>query len=270
MKLADSPGTIALPTSEMQRFLLFTISLCSTNQPPDGYLNATASASVTENLNEIMRALRTTGKKRVTGYDSEGEPVTVTDAVTDQWVWIIGDDHCWPKTALVDMLLIMDEHPEIDVLVPLVTKRNPPWHLVLFNEAGVTDKEGYNQFTPLAWEDVPPPGSPPFEVDAAGSAGMLIRREVLDRIGDPWFYSTTDREGRQITLNEDVTFCMRLRHEFGYRLFATPDVVLGHLGIFNVRAMHNGERWGALTEFSTMDERFRHVFMPVEDQVAVT
>jgi hypothetical protein len=46
-------------------------------------------------------------------------------------------------------------------------------------------------------------------------------------------------------------------------------VVLGHLGNFNVRPMHNGERWGALTEFSTMDDKFRHVFMPVEEAAVV-
>ena len=104
--LADSPGTIALPTHEMGRFLLFTISLSGTNQPPGCFLNASASASVTENLNKIMGDIRD----------------------EDAWVWIMGDDHCWNNSALVDMLRTMDRHPEIDVLVPLVTKRNPPWH----------------------------------------------------------------------------------------------------------------------------------------------
>ena len=54
MHLADSPGTIALPTHEMGRFLLFTVSIAGTNQPPNCFLNAAASASVTENLNRIM------------------------------------------------------------------------------------------------------------------------------------------------------------------------------------------------------------------------
>ena len=108
-----------------------------------------------------------------------------------------------------------------------------------------------------------------FEIDAAGSAGMLIRRRVIDSMEQPIFYSTLDAGGRQVVLNEDVTFCTRIRHEHGFRVFATADVVLGHLGIFNVRPMHNGERWGALTEFSTMDDKFRHVFMPVEEPVGV-
>jgi GT2 family glycosyltransferase len=179
----------------------------------------------------------------------------------------MGDDHCWNSMALVDMLRTLDEHPEIDVLVPLVTKRNPPWHLVIFDEIGEHDETGTPMFKPIEWERVPSEGV--FEVDAAGSAGMLIRRRVIEEVGDPWFYSTLDGNGRQLILNEDVTFCTRIRHDFGFRIFATADVVLGHLGIFNVRPMHNGERWGALTEFSTMDDKFRHVFMPVEEPVGV-
>jgi hypothetical protein len=247
MRLADSQGTIAIPTTEMQRFLLFTISLASTNQPPGCYLNAAASASVTENLNLIMRQLRD----------------------EDQWVWIMGDDHCWQNDTLVRMLQTMDEHPEIDVLVPLVTKRNPPWHLVLFEELDQVDESYHSTplFKPLDWEQVPSEGV--FEVDAAGSAGMLLRRHVIDALEDPWFYSTTDLNGRGVVLNEDVTFCTRIRREHGFRIFATADCVLGHLGIFNVRPMHNGERWGALTEFSSMDDKFRHIFMPVEEHAGV-
>jgi hypothetical protein len=247
MKFADSPGTIAIPTQEMQRFLLFTISLASTNQPPGCFLNAVASGSVTENLNTVFHQLRD----------------------DDRWVWIMGDDHCWPNDTLVRMLHTMDEHPEIDVLVPLVTKRNPPWHLVLFEETGERDESYYStpMFKPLEWEQVPASGV--FEVDAAGSAGMLIRREVIEALEPPYFYSTTDLNGRGVVLNEDVTFCTRIRREHGFRIFATADCVLGHLGIFNVRPMHNGERWGALTEFSSMDDKFRHVFMPVEEHVGV-
>jgi len=242
--LSESPGTIALPTSEVGRFALFTVSLCGTKQPDGCYLDASCSASVTENLNGILRRLRD----------------------EDQWVWIMGDDHVWQSDTLLRLLETMDENPEIDVLVPLCVKRNPPWHLVLFDEVGEVDEDGHPLFRPIGWERVPESGV--FEVDAAGSAGMLLRRHVIDEMKDPWFYSTMDNEGRQVVLNEDVTFCTRARHH-GYRIFATSDVAIGHLGIFNVRPMFHEGRWGALTEFSTMEERFRHMFMPVEEPVGV-
>jgi Glycosyltransferase like family 2 len=243
--LSESPGTIALPTSEVGRFVLFTVSLCGTQQPPNTYLSAMCSASVTENLNQIFRQIRP----------------------EDRWVWIMGDDHVWPNDTLMRMLQTMDEYPEIDVLVPLCVKRNPPWSLVLFDELEAFDADGTPLFDPIPWERVPESGV--FEVDAAGSAGMLLRRHVIDEIEDPWWFSTMDWKGRQVVLNEDVTFCTRIRRHHGFRIFATADVVLGHLGLFNVRPMFHEGRWGALTEFTTMDERFRHMFMPVAEKEPV-
>jgi GT2 family glycosyltransferase len=190
---------------------------------------------VTENLTEVIRQLRP----------------------EDEWVWILGDDHVWESDCLTRLLDAIDENPDVDVLVPLVTKRNPPWHLVLFHEAGVYD-DGLPRWQPLGWDEIPERGV--FEVDAAGSAGMLVRREVLDRIGDPWFESSG-----QVILNEDVMFCMKARAH-GFRVFATANVTMGHLGIFNVRPLYRDGRWGALTEFSSAEEQFRHLFMPTLDE----
>ena len=229
--LADAPGTIALPTSEIGRFTLFTISLAGTRQPTDTNLSVMAGASVVENLNSVIRHLRP----------------------EDQWVWILGDDHVWPSDTLMRLLEAMDDNLDADILVPLVTKRNPPWHLVVFHEAGQYD-DGVPRWKPYEWDEVPTHGL--FEVDAAGSAGMLVRREVLDELGAPWFRSTDG-----VTLNEDVTFCADARRA-GFRVFACADVAMGHIGIFNVRPAYREGRWGALTEFSSAQEQFRHLFMP--------
>jgi len=233
--LAESPGTIALPTGEIGRFTLFTVSLAATRQPEDTHLSVTASASVVENLNTSIRGLRE----------------------QDEWVWVIGDDHVWEPDALTRMLACMDDNPGADILVPLVVKRNPPWHLVLFRESG-DYPDGVPRWKPFEWKEIPDRGM--FEVDAAGSAGMLIRREVLDRLGYPWFENS-----HGTILNEDVVFCQKARAE-GFRVFATADVQMGHIGAFNVRPMYHQGRWGALTEFSTAEEQFKHMFMPVPDE----
>lgn len=236
MPLADSPGTIALPTGEIGRFTMFTVSMAATRQPYGTNLAVAASASVTENLNTAIRMLRP----------------------HDEWLWVIGDDHCWQPDCLERLLETLDDNPEIDVLVPLVTKRNPPWHLVVFRDAGFSDELGVQQWQPIPWEEIPDAGV--FEIDAAGSAGMLVRRQVIDELGDPWFESTGG-----VILNEDVYFCQKARAA-GFRVFATADVVMGHLGIFNVRPIRRDGRWGALTEFSTPEEQYRSVFMPTLDE----
>lgn len=235
--LAESPGTIALPTSEIGRFAMFTVALAGTRQPPDTHLVVMASASVTENINAVIRQLRP----------------------DDQWVWILGDDHVWEPDALLKLLEALDENLDADVIVPLVTKRNPPWYPVIFREAG--ERDGLPMWQPFQWEEIPDHGT--FEVDAAGSAGMLIRREVLDAIGDPWFQSTGG-----VFLNEDVSFCAAAR-ALSFKVFASADVTMGHIGLFNVRPARRNGRWGALTEFSSPEEQFRHLFMPdAEDHQA--
>jgi hypothetical protein len=237
MTLANAPGTICLPTAEIGRFTLFTVCLASTQQPLDSNLGISASASVVENMNEIIRGLRP----------------------QDEWVWIIGDDHTWQPDCLLRLLRILDANPDIDILVPLVTKRNPPWHLVVFKNAGHDPIRDVPQWQPIPWEDVPESGT--FEIDAAGSAGMLVRRQVLDTMGEPWFHSTNGTY-----LNEDVVFCQKAT-KLGFSIHATADVVMGHIGIFNVRPMQRDGRWGAMTEFSSPEEQFREIFMPPEPEL---
>jgi len=238
VNLADSPGTIALPTAEIGRFAMFMVSLAGTRQPADTHLSVMASASVVENLNQIVRQLRP----------------------EDEWLWILGDDHVWENNCLMRLLEQLDDTPDADILVPLVVKRNPPWHLVVFHEAGVYEDTGLPRWRPYGWEEIPESGV--FEVDAAGSAGMLVRRHVLDAIGDPWFENSGG-----VILNEDVMFCRKAR-QHGFNVYATADVTMGHLGIFNVRPMRRGGRWGALTEFSSPEEQFRHLFMPDAEEHA--
>ena len=241
MTLAQSPGTIALPLpSELARFGLGVNSLLGLDRPEGSRLQQVASASITENLNSIIRDLRP----------------------EDEWVWMQSDDHTFPADTLVRMLKIMDDHPEVDVLVPLVLKRNPPWIPVLYHALDTVDSTGHPLYQTMNQHEIPDTGV--FPVDAAGSAGMLVRRHVLDTLGDPWFYNTVDASGRQVVVNEDVTFCQRVRHH-GFGLYATADVQMGHIGIFVVRPVKHPDtrEWVALTEFSSVEDQFRHAFMTI-------
>lgn len=238
MTLADSPVTIGVPTSEVGRFALFTVSLAGTRQPGGSAISLMASASVTENLNQIIRQMP----------DDHAA------------LWILGDDHVWEPDALLRMLTLADDN-DTDILVPLCCKRNPPWNLVLYHDAD-EDDDGYPRFDPYTFQEIP--DDDVFEVDAAGSAGMLIRRQVLDAIGDPWFWNKPDRAGRATVLHEDVQFC-RTARSLGYKIHATPRVSLGHIGLFRVWPAQRDGQWGCLTEFSAVDDAFKHVFMPAPD-----
>ena len=133
VSLAESPCTLVIPTSEIGRFVLFTLALAGTVKPDNSLVSMQCSAAVTENLNSALRQLHP----------------------DHQTVWIMGDDHVWDSSVLMDMLAIMDENPEVDILVPLVVKRNPPWHPVIVQSLGQVSDEGIPMFETVKWEDIP-------------------------------------------------------------------------------------------------------------------
>ncbi len=62
------------------------------------------------------------------------------------------------------------------------------------------------------------------ECDAVGFGAVLIKTEILGRMAQPWFMSTT-RSG------EDLWFCYRAKRDAGARIFMDTSVKLGHIGI---------------------------------------
>jgi len=224
--------------AEIGRFAAFTMALCGTQQPPGCHLSIMASASVTENLNSSIR--------------------TMPDE--SEWMWILGDDHTWANDCLMQMLYILDDADHVDILVPLVLKRNPPFQPVVFHrddslmDPRLPGSENMPTFRPYHWDELPASGL--FEIDACGSAGMLVRRRVLDAMEEPWFRSTGG-----VILNEDVTFCLAAR-ELGFHIYATADICMGHLGIFNVQLHQHEGRWMPKLGFSTNDEQYRDAFLP--------
>lgn len=61
-----------------------------------------------------------------------------------------------------------------------------------------------------------------FEVDAVGFGAMLMRRDVLDRVPEPWF--TVDwRAG------EDIAFCVKAK-QHGVKIWCDARYKLGHIG----------------------------------------
>ena len=175
-----------------------------------------------------------------------------------QTVWIMGDDHVWDSSVLMDMLAIMDENPEVDILVPLVVKRNPPWHPVIVQSLGQVSDEGIPMFETVKWEDIPEKGL--LEIDAAGSAGMLIAGSWTSSspLVLPPLHERTHRPAQRGLHLLHVRQVHRSAHlRYGRRGHRTP-------GVFNVRPLYRNGQWGALTEFSTPMEQFRHMLLPVE------
>jgi hypothetical protein len=204
-----SPGTIVLPVADLLRYSEFAVdmlNLVGGGHAPVGTVTSVhRSGSVVENINmSLMEMIR--------------------DQPEHEWAWIMGDDHRFNPEMLIQLL----DH-EVDVVVPLCIRRNPPFALGLFKggQDFMDERTGrlYPGYEPFGLSEVP---DEIFPVVASGSAGMLIRRNVLDTIGYPYFESSDG-----VFLNEDLEFCRRCR-EAGFEIMCDPHSYLGHIGQFTV------------------------------------
>ena len=157
------------------------------------------------------------------GVDICGNYNELIRRLEGDWLWIMGDDHFWHPGLLSRLI----QH-DVDVVVPHCVRRNPPWTSVVNSHK---DDDGWYVAADLPENEL-------TEVYTAGSAGMLIRRHVLDAIGDPWFTPKPDAVG----LGEDVWFCERAR-DAGYKIWCDPGALLGHISNYTIWPRWDGERW---------------------------
>ncbi len=190
---APPPGTIVVASGELARYTGFTVSLLHLLRPRGTEWRFQVGLNVAQNCNMGIRAM------------------------VGEWVWIMGDDHVFAPDTLARLLA-----HEVDVVVPLCVRRKPPFIPLAFNQPLPGDPPW--KFPPWKWSQLPAEGGL-HRIYVAGSAGMLIRRSVLDKIGDPWF-----EVGQQSSeqLNEDSYFCVKLA-KAGIPLYVDLDTHIGHL-----------------------------------------
>jgi hypothetical protein len=191
------PGTIGVCSGDLTRYADFAIALMHQQTPPGTKLIWAKGVDVVSNMNLMCRGMR------------------------GDWLWMIGDDHVFDPDLLVRLL----EH-EVDVVVPLCLKRSPPYDPVVYSHQN--ERGEY-----VGTIDLPEHGL--VEIHAAGSAGMLVRRHVLDALEEPVF----ETHGG---LNEDLSFCAKVR-DAGYRIWCDVDALLGHIGIISVWPLFRDEEW---------------------------
>lgn len=74
---------------------------------------------------------------------------------------------------------------------------------------------------------LPPRDARVFECDAAGSACLVIRRDVLEDMPEPWFRTPRDPYGQTLR-SEDLDFGLRCMRS-GRRTLYVPKVQFGHI-----------------------------------------
>lgn len=195
------PGTIAIPTGDTCRFNDFWMYVAGLRAPEGSVKIKKTGANVADNLNVIV-------------LEARGE-----------WVWLIGDDHTFP-VDIIERLL--DHH--VDIVAPLCLRRAPPYDTVISTRP---DSDRPRGIVPLKeCRGLMP-------VHAVGTAGMLIRKRVFERLAYPWF------ELGQIEshlMSEDVYFCEKAR-KAGFEVYVDCDLTMGHIGTYDVKPVLVDGHW---------------------------
>jgi hypothetical protein len=120
-----------------------------------------------------------------------------------EWLWFMDDDHAFEPGLLMQLL----SH-NVDVVVPVCLMRQKPFFPVELTAEG------------QALDLTTAPRTGLVELYAAGTAGMLIRRRVFERLEPPYFAHGDT--------SEDFIFCARLR-ELGIPIHCDLGARLGHV-----------------------------------------
>ena len=188
------PGAVVLITGDTPRFHHLMVSLEALHAPAGSKLFTVQSCNPAYNSNKGVRLM--------------------LDNPDLQWLWIMGDDHCFEGDTLLKLL-----DTNLDAVVPLTPRRIYPHDSVLWKE--FNPDEGLNSW--YTWEEISE-FDKPFPVAGAGSAGLLVKRHVFERMQAPWF-----RVGqfKSDELQEDLYFTWRC-NRMGFTVHCDPSVLLGH------------------------------------------
>jgi len=216
-------GVVGVVCGEQGRWTNFTNAMTYLIRPMGTMVLFEPGVDITKQCNAFINAARQRG---------------------DEWLWIIGDDHVFNPDIILQLL----DH-DLDVVVPNVLQRSAPFYPVVYD--GIREEDGHHMIK----YDLPEHGV--HEVFAAGSAGMLIRKQVIDKLPAAPF----QRWGA--TQNEDLEFC-RLTREAGFKIWCDVDTQMAHIGVMNVWPVWSEEYgWGANLEIGPVNAQGVSPKMPV-------
>jgi glycosyltransferase involved in cell wall biosynthesis len=210
MSASGPVGTIGLLTTEHGRYSRFWTSFMGILAPGPVRIITKYSLNIAEARNQIFE-------------EAEGE-----------WVWFMDDDHTFDQNLLINLI-----KRNVDVVQPLVLSRYAPFSPVIM---GPRTADGVRHWK-FALQSDDPPMKPVY---VAGTAGMLIRRYVWEKIPKPWF---TMGEVTPEVLGEDVSFCRRVK-DAGFQVWCDMENTMGHLNVGEVRPRRNPDgTWVTVVKF---------------------
>lgn len=140
---------------------------------------------------------------------AKGNISYITERQYTHILWL-DNDH----TFLPDMACWLARE-DLDMVSALYYQRTEPHHPVVYVKDETDDK--YKHYPII---EVP---EAMMEVDAVGFGALLMKRDIFDRVPEPWF--TVDYRA-----GEDIAFCVKAK-EHGVKIYCDGRYTLGHIGV---------------------------------------
>lgn len=135
----------------------------------------------------------------------------LVNGMQGDWIWFMDDDHVFEP----DLLLHLLAH-EVDVVVPVCLMRQQPFFPVERVSMGESLDLKASPMTGLV------------EVHSAGTAGMLIRRNVLEAMRLGSTSTVPVQVFEKGPTSEDYLFCEKVR-SLGFKIHCDLGAQLGHM-----------------------------------------
>lgn len=233
VRIAQSlpPGLLSIVANESARYTFFWGDLLGIVLPFGTRYSLHTGCYVVDSCNRAYSKLK------------EGE----------DWVMLMGDDHRFPPEIVLKLVGLMYEN-DLDIITPLCFKRDFPPTPVVYRYQKMKQKDprsersAWNEkkemgLVPINLNDFPQGGL--IEVDGVGSAGMVVRRRVIEKMEPPWFRFGVGHWG------EDLHFCRRAQ-DLGFKIWVDLDMPLGHIVNATTWPMHNDRgEWVVEYDFNT-------------------
>lgn len=127
-------------------------------------------------------------------------------------IFMVDDDMTFQPDALKKLMA-----HDVDIVGTLAFKRTPNFEPCVYKLKEGTDD--HYPILPAKFE----------EVDAVGTGGILIKREVFEKIKNPWFETWYAKDGSGKHWGVDIDFCKKAKAA-GFKIHVDPEVELGHIG----------------------------------------
>ena len=211
-------GSVGICVQETGRYTAFTESMSALQTPDDTQILWRYGSHIVNGMNWLV------------------------DNMVGEWLWLMGDDHTFDPFLLMRLL----DH-NVDVVVPVCLMRQQPFAPVV----RVDDERHVIDLAKLK------PSGGLVEIHSAGSAGMLIRKPVFDRVREAFPGRVFVEDG---DVSEDFLFCDRVR-SLGIPIHCDLGSRLGHMTATSVQPGVGADGLFCL-EFLVADSFQIHVPLP--------